>query len=243
MRALPKGKPNELIWITFGGKTFRCSVRTAAHLLWTQQELDKKHPGCKITVFQGCYNIGVLLSVGTHDKDRVLDVAIVGLDWAEAQRFLRAHGWAAWVREPPAFDWHIHMISLGGTTEVGVFVPGQIDDYYRHTFGLKNQHNTDLDKSWFPGDDGPPPWPIGTPEQWRKDIDATLFDFALWERELEDDMQQEDWVKLRGIMREEIDAAIADAAENISVDVGKKHDWSLDTVLRTLVNRKKRQET
>lgn len=187
------GPPNEVITITFGGKTFRAGRRTAAHLVWTQQQLDRLHPGARLLVIQPCYNVGVEASEGTHDRDRVLDVMIDGLGWREAQGFLRAHGWAAWVREPPAFSWHIHMVSLGGNAPIGIFVPAQIDDYYRHTYGLKNQHNTDLDKSWFPGDHGAPPWPVGTPDQWRRAIDSTIFDFALWERELQDNMPYLDW--------------------------------------------------
>jgi len=53
--------------------------------------------------------------------------------------------------------------------------------------------------------------------------------------------------KLRKIIRQEARAAVreelADAADAIKIDVGKKAKWSLETVLRTLVNRKKRQES
>lgn len=184
---------------TASGRTFRCSRRTAAHLDYTKKRLEQLHPGARLVIIQGCYNQGVELSKGTHDYDAVLDVMIVGLDWWAAQQFLRACGWAAWYRHTGAWasssSWHIHMVSLGYVARVGIYVPGQVDDYYRHTFGLKDQHNTDLDKSWFPGDDGPAPWLVGTPEQWRAAIDATIFDFALWERELEDNMPFTDWPK------------------------------------------------
>lgn len=194
----------EVITATIGGRTFRTGRRTAAHLLWTIKQLERLHPAARLVVIQPTYNVGVAASAGTHDKDSALDVQIVGLDWWAAQRFLRAHGWAAWVREPPTFGWHIHMLSLGCPGPVGIFVPGQVDDYYRHTFGLKDQHNTDLDKSWFPGDKGKPPWPVGTADQWRRDIAATIFDYPAWVREQEDDMQPEDWDKLRKIVANEV---------------------------------------
>lgn len=140
---------------TIGGKTFRASQRTADHLNHTIKALAKKYPGTRLRVIQGCYSNGPL-SAGTHDGDAVLDVEIVGLNWWTAQRFLRELGWAAWYRHTGTWAaqsaWHIHMISLGYTTPVGEFVPGQVDDYYRHALGLKGQHNSGSDKSWFPPD-------------------------------------------------------------------------------------------
>lgn len=198
---------------TSSGRTFRCSRRTAAHLDYTKKRLAQLHPGARLVIIQGCYNQGVELSKFTHDYDAVLDVMIIGLDWWAAQAFLRAHGWAAWYRHTGSWAspsrWHIHMVSLGYVTRVGIYVPGQVDDYYRHTYGLKGQHNTDLDKSWFPGDVGPNP-PVGTPAEWAAAIDATIFDFALWERELEEDMSWRDWPK-----EEQLEAAQAIAAETV----------------------------
>lgn len=212
-RTAGRADPAEVITITFGGRTFRAGRRTAAHLAWTQRELTKLSPGALIVVLQSCYHTGFEPSAGTHDGDGVLDVRIIGAAWSEPrkQRFLRAHGWADWWRHTGSWanpdDWHHHMVSLGCPGPVGVFVPGQVDDYYRHTFGLKGQHNTDLDKSWFPGDVGANP-PVGTPEQWAAAIDETYFDFAQWERELEDDMGWETWTQ-----KERDDAAKAIAAE------------------------------
>jgi hypothetical protein len=165
----------EVITFDFGGKTFRTGRRTAAHLLWTQKRLDKKHPGARIRVIQPSYNTGVPESAGTHDKDAVLDVEIEGLGWWEGQRFLRESGWADWYRYPPTFSEHHHMISLGyGDAPVGVYVPGQVDDYYRHALGLKGQHNSGADDSWFPAD-----------------IKSTIFDYQAWLDE-ENDMQLND---------------------------------------------------
>jgi hypothetical protein len=47
---------------------------------------------------------------------------------------------------------------------------------------------------------------------------------------------------LRNIIREELDDFAADLASDVKIDVGRKAKWSLDTVLRTLINRKARQE-
>ncbi len=146
--------PNDIITYsqpTTGGRFFRCSRRTAAHLDDTKRRLAKQHPGARLEIIQGAYNDTVAASAGTHDKDAVVDVRIVGLDWWAAQRFLRECGWAAWYRHTGAWSrpssWHVHMVSLGYTTPVGVFVPGQVTDYYAHKTGLVGHAH---DPSWFP---------------------------------------------------------------------------------------------
>lgn len=228
-------RPAALITVTIGGRTFKCSRRTAAHLLWTIARLKALHPQARLEVIQGCYNIGVDASAGTHDLDACLDVRIAGLGWWEAQDFLRACGWAAWVRQPPAFSWHIHMVSIGYPGPVGVYVPGQVDDYYRHTFGLKGQHNTDLDKTWFPGDVGINP-PVGTPTEWRTAINKTVFDYPAWVRDQEDNMpiSDDDLKKVEAAAKAGTLAALNEGV----IDVGKGRKWSVVTVLsnlRTLV--------
>lgn len=150
----------DLIYVTFGGRTFRCSRRTAAHLEFTDDRLQRRNPGAAISVIQGSYNTGVSASAGTHDFDAVLDVQIVGLEWKEACQFLRQCGWAAWVREPPLFGWHIHMISLGYPGQVGALVPEQVSDYYAHRDGLASHA---ADNTWHP-----------------RDIDATVFNYDEW---------------------------------------------------------------
>lgn len=98
---------------TLGGKTFRCSSWTAAHLQHTIDVLREKHPAAQLVVIQGCYNTTVAASAGTHSADGVLDVRIDGLPWLTAQAFLRSLGWAAWWRHQgawaPEAAWHIHM--------------------------------------------------------------------------------------------------------------------------------------
>lgn len=157
---------------SIANKTFLCSSRTAAHLLWTIAELERLHPGARLVIIQTCYNTTIAASAGTHDKDAVFDVYIEGLSWWESQRFLRRHGWAAWFRHTGAWEdpsaWHIHMVSIPERLpndptvsqierafellgiEVGEFVPGQVDDYFAHALGLAGQHRAGLDRSWFP---------------------------------------------------------------------------------------------
>lgn len=102
------------------GHTFKCSNRTYWHLLWTIFVLRMRYPKARLQILQTCYHTGVDLSKGTHDYDAVLDVKIVGgvlgADWWKAQKFFRAHGWAAWFRHTKPWDtpseYHIHMISL-----------------------------------------------------------------------------------------------------------------------------------
>lgn len=160
-----------------GVQTFKATRRTHAHVAWTCERLVK-YPGTRLHVIQPCYNAGIKASQGTHDLDAVLDVDIVGMDWWDSQRFLREHGWAAWLRFPPSFTWHIHMVSLGYVGPVGVYVPGQVTDYYNHAFGLKGQHTPGSDTSWFP-----------------PDIDATIFDFEEWTMPTPEQIADAVWAK------------------------------------------------
>lgn len=101
---------------TIAGTTFRCSEWTAGHLTSTIARLKIAHPGATLVILQPCYHAGVDASKFTHDYDCVLDVEIRGLDWWEAQKFLRNCGWAAWFRHQgtwaPKSMWHIHMCSV-----------------------------------------------------------------------------------------------------------------------------------
>lgn len=120
--------------------------RTAAHLDATREKLARL--GRDVTVIQSAYNTTVAASAGTHDKDACLDVYIPGMDWWAQQKFLRENGWAAFYRYPPLFSSHIHMISLGyGSAPVGIYVPGQVSDYYNHRNGLAGHAS---DPSWHP---------------------------------------------------------------------------------------------
>jgi hypothetical protein len=138
------------------GRKFKCTKRTAALLDRTKARLKKKAEKDKknyyLRIIQGCYNTTVEASAGTHDFDACLDVEIVGMDWFEAQRWLRSQGWAAWVRVPPTFSYHIHMIALppyktNFVSRVGIYVPGQVTDYYAHRSGLVGSA---YDNTWHP---------------------------------------------------------------------------------------------
>lgn len=152
---------------TIAGKTFRATARTAAHIKWTIDELNRLHPEARLVILQPCYNTGVAASAGTHDYDAVLDYRIDNLDWWAGQRFLRSKGWAAWFRHEGAWAnpaaWHFHAISLGYVGRVGIYVPGQVEDYYAHAYGLKDLHRAGSDTSWFP-----------------PDIKATVFSYQNW---------------------------------------------------------------
>lgn len=153
---------------TIAGRTFRCSERTAAHLTHTIAKLKAAHPKARLVIIQPSYNTTVAASAGTHDKDAVFDFRIDNLDWWAAQRFLRTHGWACWFRHQGIWSnpasYHIHAISLGYVAPVGVYVPGQVQDYYNHAFGLKDMHRPGSDTSWFP-----------------PDIKATIFDYNAYQ--------------------------------------------------------------
>lgn len=152
---------------TIAGKTFKASARTAAHLESTIAALKTKHPAAELRIIQGCYNTTIAASAGTHDGDAVIDFGVTGIDWDDAQAFLRSQGWACWWRHTGTWadqrSWHIHAISLGYTNQVGAYVPGQVIDYYNHAFGLAGQHTRGSDKSWFPAD-----------------IKATIFDYPAY---------------------------------------------------------------
>jgi len=191
---------SEVITATLADRTFRAGRRTAAHIEWTIERLAARQPDARLHIIQPCYNDDVSASAGTHDKDGVLDVAIFGMDWFPAQRFLREHGWAAWYRFPPAFGHHIHMVSLGCPGPLGEFVPGQILDYYAHAFGLASQHDPGSDHSWFPDD-----------------IDSTIFD---WEATLPLNDADKQWI--RETLDERLKAAQPSLVEAIWAFVVRK---------------------
>lgn len=218
---------NELITVSIGGKTFKTCRQCAAHLKWTIDKLKKRYPNARLRIIQPSFNTRVKASEGTHDHCSCFDVEIIGLKWSTAQRFLRSCGWAAWWRTPAqGFINHIHMASITCTQRKGIYVDGglsqfgekrtssQLDDYYLHTFGLKNMHNVDLDKSWFPGDEGAPPWPVGTPAQWRADINKTLFDYDEWLDSQMDDKQME---RLANMVRDKVLNARIDKDKPVTV--------------------------
>lgn len=193
--------PAEVITVTLGDKTFRAGRRTAAHLEATVEALAIQQPTAHLHVIQPCYNTGYAPSAGTHDGDGVLDVRIDGLDWWAAQRFMREQGWACWYRHTGEWaavsGWHIHAVSIGCPGPVGIYVPGQVADYYRHALGLKGQHDSGLDHSWFPAD-----------------IEPTVFDYPGFIAAQEDAVPYTDWSQQdRDALLKDITTALLDAAK------------------------------
>lgn len=157
----------EVITTTLAGRTFRATRRTAAHLEWTIEQLEAR--GGTMRIYQTCFNVGVAASAGTHDGDAVFDFDDLGLGWPESQRFLRECGWAAWWRNTGSWadpsNWHNHAVSLGYPGQVGIYVPGQVSDYYAGRSGLAGHV---ADPTWHPAD-----------------IDSTIFDYPRWLEEHE----------------------------------------------------------
>ncbi len=159
---------------TPGGNPVYCGRRTAAHLDYTRRQLPE---GCELFIIQGCFNTGVEASAGTHDYDAVLDVGIFGMDWWEAQKFLRECKWAAWYRFPPTFDGdHLHIVSLGTKAKVGIYVPGQMDDYKHGRNGLAGHAP---DNTWRPSK-------------------ITSFDYEAFLKE--DEMQEADFKRIEKML-------------------------------------------
>ena len=164
--------------------------RTAAHLDFTKERLDKAHPDCRLVIIQSAFNTDVEKSKGSHDFDAALDVFIEGMDFTQAQTFLRKCGWAAWHRTPPAFSHHIHMVSLGCTCRMGDLVPGQISDYLA-TPPRNGLGDHSVDNTFHPDD-----------------ISKTVFDFEEWQKQIGDEMRQEDWERLNKIEKRNTERVI-----------------------------------
>lgn len=167
-----------------GGDPVRGSLRTIAHIDDMNEKALRRF-GVPYTIIQPPFNTGVPASAGTHDWDVMRDWYLPGVPWWTAQRWGRANGEFVWYRHPPLFGNHLH----GGTlpvpegkvrsddfaTRVGIYVPGQLIDYYNHAFGLSGQHTPGSDKSWFPAD-----------------IDATVFNLNDYIQRKRDDMFEKD---------------------------------------------------
>ena len=203
------GDPCRVVDGTFNGRWLKAGERVWAALFAFQAWLDKHHPGLYVYVIQSAYHEGYAPSAGTHDRDRVLDVAVINRRtgrrvWLRARRWFRRSGWACWWRHTGSWwkpsSYHLHQVLLGGSCPVGYLVPGQIDDYYHHKTGLVGHL---LEPGWYP-----------------KDIDATVFDFDAWLREMEDDMPApKDWdAKDWAAVREHLADAVLDAPLNAKSD-------------------------
>lgn len=159
------------------GRPIKGSFRTLCHLN-RLNNLCLQEFGVELVVIQRDWNTSVRASAGTHDYDSVWDLYIPGVPWWTQQKFFRANGFGCWYRHPPLFGNHIHGFTLpvpsgrvrsddfsDNRTRVGIYVPGQLEDYYNHAFGLAGQHTPGSDRSWFP-----------------KDIESTVFNLATYIR-------------------------------------------------------------
>ena len=76
-------------------------------------EEAERHAGHEFVVTQGSYQNGAgdPKSAGTHDGGGVVDLAWCGHDACIGH--LRRAGFAAWLRVPPSFTFHIHAVVVG----------------------------------------------------------------------------------------------------------------------------------
>lgn len=130
------------------------SLFTIAWLDWMDGVCLRRF-GVHLGIIQPSFHTGVPQSAGTHDLDGCEDFTlfIPGQDGWATQRFIRqCFGWA-WFRHPPLFSNHVHGGPVGILEHglpVGIFVPGQVADYYAGAFGLANQHTPGSDRTWAP---------------------------------------------------------------------------------------------
>lgn len=122
---------------SYGGK--RVNTRTKKMLA----AADAKVPFA-IRLVQGSYNPGgVSASAGTHDGGGVVDVSVSGLSSTQRWQLvkaLRQVGFAAWLRTPPSFGYHIHAVAIGDPDiwqkDGGHVARDQVCDYWKGRNGL-----------------------------------------------------------------------------------------------------------
>jgi len=153
------------------GHHIRGSFRTLCHMN-RLNNLSREVFGTQMSVIQPDWNTTVEASAGTHDFDSVWDLWIPGVNGWRQQRFYRGNGAGGWYRHLPMFSNHCHVFSIPTQSgrvraddfgdrgfKVGIYVPGQLADYYNHAYGLSGMHTPGSDHSWFP-----------------KSIKSTIFD-------------------------------------------------------------------
>jgi hypothetical protein len=98
----------------------------------------EKKAGVKLNIAQGSFNAGgVSASAGTHDGSAV-DIGLWGVSKKDRVKIIRAlkdAGFAAWVRRPPSFSWHVHAIPFRDP-HVSRSAAAQRRDYDRRRDGL-----------------------------------------------------------------------------------------------------------
>lgn len=116
---------------TYGGRTVnqrtKVMLETAAQLF-----------GRGFSLTQGSYSTGVSASAGTHDGGGVVDIDVDSLSSAQrdaAVQALRKAGFFAWLRVPPAFDYHIHAVAIGDR-EMSAAAKSQVVQGFQDRDGL-----------------------------------------------------------------------------------------------------------
>lgn len=118
--------------VTYHSKTL--NTRTKAMLV----EAERLY-GAQVTLTQGSYNPGgVDASAGTHDGGGAMDISVLNISSANRTKLLtalRKVGFAAWLRTPPSFDYHIHAMAVSDP-DLSSGAQHQTGDYYLGMNGL-----------------------------------------------------------------------------------------------------------
>ena len=121
--------------VTYHGKTL--NTRTKAMLVAAEGIY-----GSQVTLTQGSYNPGgVDASAGTHDGGGAMDISVSGISSANRTKLLtalRKVGFAAWLRTPPSFDYHIHAMAISDP-DLSSGAQHQTGDYYLGMNGLQGR--------------------------------------------------------------------------------------------------------
>ncbi len=111
------------------------------------------HGGCDpararpSNIVQGSYNKGgVAASAGTHDGGGVIDVRCVDISIPARRALamaLRHAGFAAWIRHPPLFPYHIHAVAVGDPS-MSPAARQQVTAYFNGRDGLAHNGPDEL---------------------------------------------------------------------------------------------------
>lgn len=123
--------------VKFGGKTVNTRTKV---MLERAVKLLTAYDWTPVLI-QGSYNKGVSASAGTHDGGGVVDIRTSTMTRSGQEacvQALRKAGFAAWLREPPAFSTHIHAVAIGDK-ELSPAAKSQIAQWREDRNGLANR--------------------------------------------------------------------------------------------------------
>lgn len=134
------------------GHFVKVNTRTIEMLAEAERYLAA-HGGCDparartSNIVQGSYNKGgVAASAGTHDGGGVIDVRCVDLSTSARRALamaLRHAGFAAWIRHPPLFPYHIHAVAIGDPS-LSPAARQQVPAYFNGRDGLADNGPDEL---------------------------------------------------------------------------------------------------